>query len=297
MLWAACSECFKFIVNPDPNPQYALALGSSFMGFYSHAGFMAGLENGGVVPGHLAGASSGGVIAGLAASGLGTDEVEEVLMDPWFPKYFLEWSAFVRGWGALFNMSGYGGPLSGVKLKRRLAEVVGVDRIEDCPRSLHVAATNLTSGRSEMVERGPLAEFLVASCAMPFVFRPQEIDGDHYWDGGITHDLPMGQWAETPEVTTVIGHRITWDGDGLPQGGKLKVSAAFNLAHRAICRDGMRPIVDRLEAAGKRIVQVRTHGPTPGVIQSVAKRREIYRAGFDSGVEAAAEIKTGDSVG
>ena len=266
------------------------------MGFYSHAGFIAGLEKGGVVPGHLAGASSGGVIAGLAASGLGAEEIEAVLMDPVVSKVFLRVDGFRAGLGCAFQYPGFGGPLSGAKLRRRLAEVVGVDRIEDCPRPLHVAATNLTKGRSEMVERGPLAEFLVASCAMPFVFRPQEIDGDHYWDGGITHDLPMGQWVENPEITTVIGHRITWDGDGLPQGGKLKVSAAFNLAHRAICRDGMRTIEERLEAAEKRVFRVRTHGPSPGVIQSVARRREIYQAGFDSGVEVAAEIKTGEVV-
>ena len=272
---------------PIPNPRYALAMGSSYMGFYAHAGFLAGLEANGIVPGHLAGASSGGVIAGLAASGLGTDEIEAVLMDPWFPKYFLEWTILLRGWGVLLNLPGFGGPVGGAKLEKRLKKVLGCERIEDCPRSLHVAVTNLTEERAEMLTEGELSKFLVATCAMPFVFRPQEIGGSNYWDGGITHDLPIGQWAETDEVETVICHQICWPGEKEALSGKLTIADAFSLSHRTICRDGGKLRHEMLEAAGKSVVQVRSLTPAPKVVLPVNRRREIYRAGFESGVETA----------
>ena len=141
-----------------------------------------------------------------------------------------------------------------------------------------------------MVDKGPLADFLVASCAMPLAFRPQVINGAHYWDGGITHDLPLGQWTENSEVEMVIGHRITWEGDGAPTGKKLKISDAFNLSHRSICKEAMRNFEERLERAGKRLVLVCTRGAAPGVLLPVARRREIYQSGFESGLETAVSV-------
>jgi NTE family protein len=62
------------------DPGVALALGSAFLGMYAHAGFLCGLNQAGVFPGHIAGASAGAMAGGFYAAGLRDSELEAAIL-------------------------------------------------------------------------------------------------------------------------------------------------------------------------------------------------------------------------
>src|SRR5438309_317655 len=60
------------------------------------------------------------------------------------------------------------------------------------PRSCSVAASADT-GRERWFARGSVRDALLASCALPAVFPPVEIDGERYIDGGVVNNVPISR--------------------------------------------------------------------------------------------------------
>lgn len=84
-------------------------------------------------------------------------------------------------------------------LKKTLERLVDFDRINDCRTRLSVGAVGVTSGNFRYFDNhefrklgkriGP--EHIMASGALPPGFPAIEIDGEHYWDGGIASNTPL----------------------------------------------------------------------------------------------------------
>ena len=56
---------------------------------------------------------------------------------------------------------------------------------------LIITATDLDHGRMVHFHRGSIAERVAASCCMPVMFSPVNIDGTNYVDGGLMMNLPV----------------------------------------------------------------------------------------------------------
>lgn len=56
---------------------------------------------------------------------------------------------------------------------------------------LHITATNMTTGRKEVLSSGAVSQAVLASTAIPGVFCPVEIDGHTYVDGGVVANLDL----------------------------------------------------------------------------------------------------------
>ena len=56
---------------------------------------------------------------------------------------------------------------------------------------LYVTTTNLTTGRKAVITEGRVSHAVLASTAIPGVFRPVEIDGEDYVDGGVVSNLDL----------------------------------------------------------------------------------------------------------
>lgn len=84
-------------------------------------------------------------------------------------------------------------------LKATLERLVDFDRINDLKTRLSVGAVGVTSGNFtyfdnvEFKKRGKRIgpEHIMASGALPPGFPSVEIDGEHYWDGGIASNTPL----------------------------------------------------------------------------------------------------------
>lgn len=84
-------------------------------------------------------------------------------------------------------------PLNINPLKDLIERFVDFDAIRNyADLELFVSATNVHSGRLRVFRREDMsADVIMASAALPHMFRAVEIDGEPYWDGGFTGNPPM----------------------------------------------------------------------------------------------------------
>lgn len=85
-----------------------------------------------------------------------------------------------------------GGLVKGERLERFLRTNLRHAAIEEMPIRFAAVAVDLRSGEPKVFDRGPVAPAVHASCAIPGVFVPVEIDGVTYVDGGVADPVPAG---------------------------------------------------------------------------------------------------------
>jgi NTE family protein len=77
-----------------------------------------------------------------------------------------------------------------------LERLVDFDRINNAKDvRLSVGAVNVRTGQFAYFDSANITirpEHIMASCALPPGFPPVEIDGEHYWDGGLFSNTPLG---------------------------------------------------------------------------------------------------------
>ena len=77
--------------------------------------------------------------------------------------------------------------------RARLAEALPVQRVEDLRVPFQCVAASIERAAEHWFERGPLADVVLASCAVPGILPPVAIDGEHYIDGGIVNSIPVAR--------------------------------------------------------------------------------------------------------
>lgn len=268
------------------DPGLAVCLSSSFFGYYAHLGLLGAMEEAGLRPGRIAGASAGAMAGGLWAAGLRGEALEGIIHDFHFLRAFFDLGAFYRWPGILTGIAG-AGLLSGVRLRRYLARHLGDRRIEDlkCPR-LEIAVANLTCHRSEVRTRGPLIDFMIASCSMPVLFKPQRIDGEDFLDGGVANETPFDHWLDDPTVHTIVVHRIRHTScmGGLPW---RTPGSMLGNCHTVSANELFRRRREQATRAGKRIVYLETEHEHPGLLHG-RKSRGFVAAGAETFRQAGA---------
>lgn len=80
------------------------------------------------------------------------------------------------------------GPLRGV-----LSETVRVERIEELEVPFQCVAASVERAAAHWFTGGPLVEAVLASCAVPGLLPPVVIGGEHFYDGGLVHSIPIGR--------------------------------------------------------------------------------------------------------
>ena len=86
-------------------------------------------------------------------------------------------------------------------LRETLERLVDFDRINAGPMRLSVGAVNVRTGNFEYFDSSKQkidARHVMASGALPPGFAPVEIDGEHYWDGGLVSNTPLQHVLDQP---------------------------------------------------------------------------------------------------
>lgn len=196
---------------------FTLGLSSGFFGFFAHAGFVAALEEAGLRPARACGSSAGALVAGLWSSGLPAASIRDAL-------FALRREQF---WDPAFGP----GLLRGAAFERLLHGLLPVPTFEACPTPLAVSAFDVLARRTRVLDRGPLAAALRASCSVPFLFHPVWIDRRPHADGGV---LDRHGLAGAPPGARVLYHHLAsrspWRREGSP-------------ALRIPAREGLAPVV------------------------------------------------------
>jgi len=77
-------------------------------------------------------------------------------------------------------------------LRRLMADRLP-ELIEDLAVPFQCVAASIEAAAAHWFSSGPLAEAVLASCAVPGLLPPVEIGGEHFLDGGLVHSIPVGR--------------------------------------------------------------------------------------------------------
>jgi len=77
-------------------------------------------------------------------------------------------------------------------------------RIEDLAVTFQCVAASIEHAAEHWFVRGPLVDAILASSAVPFLFTPVEIDGEHFYDGGLVDSVPLGRAVELGATTIYV---------------------------------------------------------------------------------------------
>lgn len=105
---------------------------------------------------------------------------------------------------APFQPSGTAGAISYYDtepLKRTLERLVDFDLLNSGATRLSVGAVNVRTGNFEYFDTAKQTldvRHVMASGALPPGFAPVEIDGEHYWDGGLVSNTPLQYVLDEP---------------------------------------------------------------------------------------------------
>lgn len=158
---------------------------------YAHLGVLKALKEKGIEPDVISGTSAGAIAGAFIASGKSPDETLDIMKSYHF--FDLATIRFPRT--GLFSLS---------SIKDSINKEVGVNNIEDLPKPLFIAATNMLDGKIEYFSKGPLPKIVQASASIPVLFSPVEIDGKLYSDGGVLDNLPLKPLLECCKKTILI---------------------------------------------------------------------------------------------
>ncbi|MGB7860375.1 MAG: patatin-like phospholipase family protein, partial [Acidimicrobiia bacterium] len=91
------------------------------------------------------------------------------------------------------------------ELRLLLEHVHGVGRkIEDLKVPFQCVAASIEKAGEHWFTEGPLLEAVLASSAVPALFPPVEIDGEHFYDGGLVNSVPLDRAVELGAETIFV---------------------------------------------------------------------------------------------
>ena len=177
----------------------ALALGSGGARGYAHIGVIEELLDRGHQVVGVAGSSMGSLVGGLHAAG----KLDEYT--GWVSS--LTQRAVLRLLDPSITAAGV---LRAGKILDAVHEILGDITIEELPIPFTSVATDLITGRSVWLQRGPVDDAIRASIAIPGIISPHVLDGRLLADGGILDPIPMAPISAVKADMTIA---ISLSGD------------------------------------------------------------------------------------
>jgi NTE family protein len=77
-------------------------------------------------------------------------------------------------------------------------------RIEDLAVPFQCVAASIERAAEHWFTSGPLIEALLASSAVPALFPPVEIGGEHFYDGGLVNSVPLARAVDLGATTIYV---------------------------------------------------------------------------------------------
>lgn len=181
----------------------------------AHAGALQALNELKIKVDIISGTSSGALIGVLYSAG-----VEPIEMVTYVKKK------------KLFDISelsfNFKGLLHNSVFKSILKENVPQQTFEELPIPVIVCATDFTHGKPIYFESGPLAEFVVASCSIPFIFPPITYNHSSLVDGGLLDNFPVMPLQN--RCKKIIGIHVNPFNTFSKRSFKRKLERTFQLA-------------------------------------------------------------------
>lgn len=181
---------------------YGLGMSSGFFGFFAHCGVVVALEDAGLLPARVAGSSAGALVGGAWASGVDGVRLRDELVtlrreDFWDPAP-----------GA--------GLLRGRRFRAKLDALLPAHTFEECRVPAAMSVFDVLARETRVLDRGPLAPAIHASCAVPGLFHPAWVGGRPLLDGGVTDRAGLAGMPAGRVLFHHLASRSPWRRQGSP---------------------------------------------------------------------------------
>ena len=191
-------------------PKIGLVLSGGGAKGFAHIGVLKVLEEAGLKVDYIGGTSMGAVIGGLYASGYNAAQIDSIFQSTDFNKLIndyiprssknfyekrneemyslvLPFKNFKVGIPEALSKGLYNYNL----LSRITRNVRDIKDFNQLPIPFLCIATNIETGKEVLLNKGNLAQAMIASASFPSLFSPVEINGEILVDGGVVNNYPI----------------------------------------------------------------------------------------------------------
>ena len=270
----------KFPPSQNAFGRVGVAFSSGFFGFFAHAGFLAALREMEIVPSAFAGASSGAIVAAMAAAEMSNDDIRALLFnvnkdDFWdpdpLPKFLKNALRLFRGYTGYLRGNGFA----------RLLQKLPAKRFEECRYPLAISAVDITHRKEKIFIKGDLVNAIKASGSVPMLFKPTQVDGALYLDGGISGKAPVEALADLCDLDRILIHFIASENvKNTGNGFMEKRFTPWRMQHIAINTARMEDYERQKRVVAMRgveVIEINTGAPSMGP-NSLDRGPAAYRA-------------------
>jgi len=199
-------------------------------GVYAHTGFLLALEQMGIEVAAIAGCSAGALVGGVYASGRSLRQWAECIANVQTRSYWTpdSWSRFF--WQMIVHKGrGYTGLSDNKTAIEFIRSNLVAQTLESCRIPFYSLATNLTQGSKTLFSTGDLAPRIMASAAMPVLYRPVELGGDFFCDGATIELSSTEAICCRHQLDALIVHHTAANREG-PEALKNALQRPWTLA-------------------------------------------------------------------
>lgn len=191
-------------------PKIGLVLSGGGAKGFAHIGVLKVIEEAGIKIDYIGGTSMGAVIGGLYASGYNAAQIDSIfhtvdfdkLINDYIPRgsknFYEKRNDELYAVTLPFNNFRIGIPEALSKglynfnlLTRLTRNVKNIHDFNQLPIPFLCIATDIEKGEQVLLNKGNLAQSMLASAAFPSLFSPVEIDGKVLIDGGVVNNYPI----------------------------------------------------------------------------------------------------------
>lgn len=183
---------------PDiSNPGIGLALSGGAARGLAHIAVLDVLEKDDIPVRAIAGTSAGSVVGALYAAGMPLVEIKRVLLHA-------KWRDILS-----FTIPRQG-LISSEGIYRFMEEVLPVKNFSSLSLPFAAVAADLRTAEKVVLRTGSIAKAVQASCSLPVIFTPTEINGKTLIDGGVASQVPVRTVREELGAERVVAVNVNY---------------------------------------------------------------------------------------
>ncbi len=160
------------------NKKIGLALGGGAVLGSVHIGVIKAIEELELDISAISGTSIGAIIGALYAFGKSADEIRDIALG-------IKWSNLSS---ITFSRMGV---LTNDKIGKLITDNIGDVNFEDANIPFNVVATDISTGKRVVINKGSVKKAVMASSCIPGLFIPVEMDEQLLVDGGLVENVPL----------------------------------------------------------------------------------------------------------
>ncbi len=179
------------------NARIGLALSGGAARGMAHIAVLDILESEGVPIHAIAGTSAGSIVGALYAAGMTLQEIKRILLN--------------ARWKDVLKLTvPRQGLISSEGIYRFMDDILPVKKFSSLSIPFAAVATDLHTGEKVSITAGSLARAVQASCSLPIIFTPTEINKKVLVDGGVASQIPVRTVREELGAKKVIAVNVNY---------------------------------------------------------------------------------------